>query len=102
MGPVLVAIASVGQKAEQRLVKQLIAQPAVEGFDEPVLLFCCGLCWRDVLPRSVSGKRQQNAVVAPHQAGCPLKRGPRTAGASVISGYQGLEAHPGLRVSGSL
>jgi len=65
MGPVLVVIASVWQKAEQRLAKQLIAQAAVEVFDEPVLLFWCGLCWRDVrdvLPRSISGKRLQNSV----------------------------------------
>jgi len=37
----------VGQRAEQRLVEQLIAQPAVEALDEAVLLRLAG---RDVVP----------------------------------------------------
>ena len=51
MWPLLVVITPPGlqygtgvrQRFEQRLVQQLVAQPAVEAFDEAVLLFCCGL-----------------------------------------------------------
>ena len=55
MRPLLVVIAPPGlqygtgvrQRAEQRLVQQLVAQPAVEAFDEAVLL---RLARRDVMP----------------------------------------------------
>ena len=39
--------AGVRQRAEQRLVEQLVAQPAVEALDEAVLLRLAG---RDVVP----------------------------------------------------
>ena len=45
--PVLQHRASVRQRPEERLVQQLVAQPAVEALVEAVLL---GLAGRDVVP----------------------------------------------------
>jgi hypothetical protein len=77
MWPIVVVIVPPGfqhgtgmqQRAEQRLVEQLIAQPVVEALDEPVLL---RLSRRDVVPTNAAlvrpgedgGRSQLGAVVA--------------------------------------